>query len=495
MTKKQKISLGSNVLIIITGIIGVILQLQSRPFLHHLKYYTMDSNLLLIFSAVVYVCGAMVHQFRGKEIPGWIRMMRFMATASVALTFVVVLTVLMPAEPAGKRLHMLFGGGLLYQHTLCPLLSIISFIFFETDYDYKKKTIFIAFIPTFIYAIALITLNAARVVTGPYFFLKIYEQTAFMTGVWIVVIDGLALLLGAFLWKRNLVHSNRYEDRKEGRRLRSLEPLSYVALYIMQQRTGAQVLFDESLPFEYIDTYIHKKRAEGLKGFGAMHVVMAAYIRMVSQYPGLNRFMSGLRIYARKNVEIVMTVKKSMELDAPEDCIKFTFSPDATVYDVYNQVNEKIAAFQNSTETDDAFMDVASFLNSLPRWLMKKCIKFLSWLDFYGKIPQSLLELSPFHGTLAITSMASLGINPVYHHLYDFGNIPVFVAFSAIRHEKQVQTDGSVKDVRFFDYKLSADERICNGYYYSAALKYVKKCLQNPEVLDVPPETVVQDVE
>ena len=38
--------------------------------------------------------------------------------------------------------------------------------------------------------------------------------------------------------------------------------------------------------------------------------------------------------------------------------------------------------------------------------------------------PKFLLELSPFHGSIYFTSMGSLGIKPVYHHLYDFGTAP-----------------------------------------------------------------------
>ena len=38
----------------------------------------------------------------------------------------------------------------------------------------------------------------------------------------------------------------RWGDRKEGRRLRTLHPMSYVAPYIMKDRSGAQNLFADS---------------------------------------------------------------------------------------------------------------------------------------------------------------------------------------------------------------------------------------------------------
>ncbi len=35
---------------------------------------------------------------------------------------------------------------------------------------------------------------------------------------------------------------------------------------------------------------------------------------------------------------------------------------------------------------------------------------------------------------------------------------------------------------------------MCDGHYYAAALKYVKKLLTHPELLENPPEQVVEDI-
>jgi len=39
------------------------------------------------------------------------------------------------------------------------------------------------------------------------------------------------------------------------------------------------------------------------------------------------------------------------------------------------------------------------------------------------------------------------------------------------------------------------DERCCDGFYFSQAFKLFKNLLNNPELLDEPPETVVEDVD
>ena len=112
----------------------------------------------------------------------------------------------------------------------------------------------------------------------------------------------------------------------------------------------------------------------------------------------------------------------------------------------------------------------------------------------FGLLPSSLLAASPFHGSMFITSMASLNIPPIRHHLYNFGNVPVFIAFGAKRPELVLNEDGSVTKRRVVDFVANLDERICDGYYYASALKMFKKYLVSPEGLLDPPEQVVEDL-
>ena len=134
-------------------------------------------------------------------------------------------------------------------------------------------------------------------------------------------------------------------------------------------------------------------------------------------------------------------------------------------------------------------------LRLIPGLLLKFLVWLLKLLDYFGLLPKFLLELSPFHGSLFFTSMGSLGIQPIYHHLYDFGNLPAFGAFGAKRKALEVQEDGTVVQRKYVDIKFVLDERICDGFYYATFFKYYKRLLRNPEVLDNPPEEVVQDID
>lgn len=290
-------------------------------------------------------------------------------------------------------------------------------------------------------------------------------------------------------------YKKKFCDRKDGRLLRTIDPLAYVANFIMSNRIGSQNLIKDCVDIENINKFVHKKRAEGFTGFGTMHVLIAAYIRTLSQRPALNRFISGQRIFARYNIEIIMAIKKQMSLEAPETMEKFIFGYNATIFDVYNQFNNKILKIKDTTEDDTNFDKLAGLLGKIPRFLLRWTIKFLNFLDYYGKLPTFLTNLSPFHGSLVITSMASLGIPPIYHHLYDFGNVPVFIAFSATRHENVLDKNGDIKSIRYLDFTISTDERICDGFYFASALKEFKKYLKNPQLLENPPLQIVEDIQ
>ena len=133
-------------------------------------------------------------------------------------------------------------------------------------------------------------------------------------------------------------YRRRTGDRSDGRLLRSLSGFELFIPYVMAQRNDALNFFSENVEITEADRWLRKQRVNGYKGMGFLHVLIAAYIRAVAKYPAMNRFISGRHYYARNDIEVVMTVKKTMELGAPETTIKLHFNPSDTVYDVYHKI-------------------------------------------------------------------------------------------------------------------------------------------------------------
>ena len=101
---------------------------------------------------------------------------------------------------------MLFYDSNLYQHLLCPIIAIISFLFFEKETILSSKIIVWGVIPTVIYGIICVILNAFNVIIGPYPFFYVYLIPWYYLILWYVGILVCVILIAMILY---LNHSKR----------------------------------------------------------------------------------------------------------------------------------------------------------------------------------------------------------------------------------------------------------------------------------------------
>lgn len=286
----------------------------------------------------------------------------------------------------------------------------------------------------------------------------------------------------------------RLGDRREGRRLRTLDGLHVATPFVMKDRNDACNTFADELDVTKADLFVRDQLMSGKENFSILHVILAAYVRTVSQYPFINRFVSGQRIFARHTIEVTMVVKKEMKIDAPETSIRVTFDPRDTIYDVYEKFNAEVlkATDENGKTGTDA---VSGFFRHFPRFLFRFTVGVIKALDYWGLCPQALMKALPFWGSMIITSMGSLGIKPIYHHLYNLGNLPVFVSYGTKRRVPIIDIHGNKSVKKIVDMKIVTDERICDGFEYATAFKAWRKYIETPDILTVPPEQVVEDID
>ena len=132
-------------------------------------------------------------------------------------------------------------------------------------------------------------------------------------------------------------------------------------------------------------------------------------------------------------------------------------------------------------------------LNVLPRCLFSFAIWFMRFTDFYGVLPKAVHNASPFHTSVFITNMGSIGAEPIYHHIYNFGSTSLFIAMGNKRKQRVIGKDGKIQERKVMKLRFVADERIADGYYLAVALKYFSNLFEHPELLEAPPENVVED--
>lgn len=273
-----------------------------------------------------------------------------------------------------------------------------------------------------------------------------------------------------------------FGKRSDGRRLKKISPFFLLMPHIMKKRSDSQVFYSQEIPLAPLDEYIAKKDAEGIK-LSYMAIIYASLVRIIAEKPLINRFVMNGRVYARNSIDISLAIKKGMSETAEETTLKLHFKGSENIFDIRNKLEQVIlenkdAAAENETDK------LAKALAFIPSWLIKLIVNFLMFLDRHDLMPKSIIELSPFHTSAFLTNVGSLGIDSIYHHLYDFGTTGVFLAMGK-KKKSLISVDETLKEEKSLSLRWVLDERICDGYYYANALKLFNKYMKKPELLEV----------
>lgn len=172
----------ANLVIIILEIMGLRISIGKRKW-KIFAYYTQISNLLTLISSVVILF---------TDAASWLR---YTSACMLIMTFLVTTCILAPLG-GGYKKFMISGNGL-YHHTLCPILSVTSYIMWE-----KHSSLW--FIPvaiTFVYGIIMLVLNWKGRVDGPYPFFRVNHQSRLATVLWMAVLTGMITLISmSLIW-------------------------------------------------------------------------------------------------------------------------------------------------------------------------------------------------------------------------------------------------------------------------------------------------------
>lgn len=280
-------------------------------------------------------------------------------------------------------------------------------------------------------------------------------------------------------------------DRYDGWRLRKVDPMFSVAPFILKSRVDSQVLFEIKVPIDLIEAFIRAHK-EDIPDLSIMHVVMAALVRLMSQRPNLNRFVMWHKIFARNYMNFSIAIKRSMSDIGEETIIKPYFLPTDTLQDIVRKTDIELTNTlkENPDNSTDSLSKVFGFL---PDFLLRGAVFLFTYLDKIGLMPKLFNHASPFHASFFLTNLGSIGIESIYHHLYEFGTCSMFVAMGKKTKENIVEKNGDIRTEKSILLKFVLDERICDGFYYARSMRMLEKILSDPNDLLIPPKEVFVD--
>ena len=269
--------------------------------------------------------------------------------------------------------------------------------------------------------------------------------------------------------------------RSDGRKIKTTGPLFKLIPLLMKKRSDAHVFYKQELPIKPLDEYIAKKEQEGIK-LSYMSIIYAALVRMLAEKPALNRFVINGRTYARKGISISLAIKKEMSDEVEETTLKIPFTGAENIFEVKEKL-EKTIEINKKLEEKNETDKLAKVLSLTPNLVMKGLVNFLMFLDRHGLMPKFVINASPFHTSAFLTNVGSIGIDAIYHHIYDFGTTGIFLAMGK-KQKNYIPEDDNIVEEKAITLAWVADERICDGFYFANALKQFYRYLKKPELLE-----------
>lgn len=264
--------------------------------------------------------------------------------------------------------------------------------------------------------------------------------------------------------------------RSDGTLVRNIPALDRVIPHIMSRRYDATNFCKVEFDMEHLQKFLRELRVGG-HPVGVMDAVITAFARLLRETPELNRFIANKKIYQRNHVCVSFVILKRAEDAMEESAIKIYIEPQDDLLVISQKIrnaiseNESIAA-ENAM---DRFVDRLMSLPLLPGFL----VGLIKFADKRGILPRKIIDLSPFHTSMFISNLASIQMDAVYHHLYDFGTTSLFVTMG--KPNRATDEHGEIR--RTMSLGVSIDERICPGAVWAKALYEFKRNLEKPERL------------
>lgn len=274
--------------------------------------------------------------------------------------------------------------------------------------------------------------------------------------------------------------------RKDGKRCKNIDNMYTLISYIMVKRSDACNSVTVRIPFRPMHEYILKARKQG-RNISHMGMILAAWVRVVAEFPAMNRFVVNKKVYAHNDFTVGMVVQRPDGAEGTMSKMKFDLT------DTIDQVNNRINAFvdANREENSNSTDALMSTLLKIPG-LVNFAVGLLKWLDKRGWLPRAIIDASPFHASMVISNLASIRTPHIFHHIYDFGTISQIVTMGTMEDVAKKRGNEIVLE-RYLPLGIVCDERVASGYGYAKAFHRMKEYLAHPELLEVPPAKVVTD--
>ncbi len=263
----------------------------------------------------------------------------------------------------------------------------------------------------------------------------------------------------------------------DGRVVEDLPGVRRVMPFLMRGRNESAVFFEQTLDLERALPWLERFNEGRARRAHLFHLVLGGLARTLHEHPKLNRYVVGRRVYQRDEVSISFAMKPERSERSALSVVKLVFSAEEPFAALVDRVVSRIEEGRRGKKSgSDREADV---LSRLPSPLLELGVRAFRALDAIGLAPRAMLESDPMHASVFVANLGSLGMDTAFHHLYEYGDCPVFAVLGKIERAPVVVGD-RVEARTVARMRYTYDERIEDGFYAGRALARMKELVEDP---------------
>jgi len=271
--------------------------------------------------------------------------------------------------------------------------------------------------------------------------------------------------------------------RPDATPVESVHPVRRIMPFLMPTKNGAFVLFEQHVdvaPLRHVLEELNAGR-EPARAITLFHLVLRAVGMALTEFPRLNRFVAGSRLHQRRGIWLSFSAKQRLERDAPIFTVKIPFEAQEPLAALVDRVAAALGEGRSGRETATD-REIKWFLR-LPAPVLRAGVRIVRQLDAWGLLPPSFTAGDPLYASAFVANLGSVGLDAAFHHLYEYGTIPIFVTLGRVHRAAVVLPDGSVGTREQVTLRYTYDERVEDGFYAARALERLQACLADPALL------------
>ncbi|MDO4648615.1 MAG: 2-oxo acid dehydrogenase subunit E2 [Eubacteriales bacterium] len=294
-------------------------------------------------------------------------------------------------------------------------------------------------------------------------------------------VDVVAAIPLCFVAEMTAFKRTHYGDRRDGKLLRDLDSMHYIMPLMYPNRCDNEAYMTMTIDLEKTERFIrsrNKDRSEDDR-YSLFGLIICAVLMTIDHRPQMNRFIANKNVYQRNDITAAFTVKKTLSDDGDETLARIQLHDGDNLDSIQKQVNEQIRLCKVE---DDQSTKSMNFIQKLP---FKHAIGAAArWADRHGWMPASVIETDPYQCSVVLTNLGSIGMGIGYHHLMNWGTTSIFVVIGQKKNVTTLNRHGEAETKRVLKLSFTIDERISDGYYYGKSMRFLKKILENPELME-----------